>query len=358
MSVPPRWPSAWQRLSLRWILGLVLSTLIIALTSPLFVRSYLPLRPDPIRGVWTLPPATTYRWRSEGYADTSIGPHGMPGKTRINPPDAPSIRVALWGDSQAEGVSVADAEKIFAQAERLSGDSIEVFPLARSGEDGADWVTQMPRAESLLAIDVHVWLVVDLPDLLASADAPVPPPSVADVAQANAAIASRLPAFIIQAARNVLTVDGSSPRTLRFSVGPISSRSNRPSPEQSLAPEPVGFADWTAPLDAVDRASKVPVVIVYAPKVPQIIGGKIAGEPEQDEAWIRLRSTAARYPIKLVNLTEPFRASADEGRWPHGFHNGQIGVGHLNRHGNRIVARSIVDAIFDAIDSAAASDPN
>ena len=102
----------------RWAVGIALGTGLIAVSSPLFVRSYLPLNADPVRGIWTLPSGTEYRWRSEGYANTSIGPHGMPGKkvlqsqARSKPsevhgfqsdsvdPNA-AVRIALWGDSQA-----------------------------------------------------------------------------------------------------------------------------------------------------------------------------------------------------------------------------------------------------------------
>ncbi len=105
----------------------MVGTGIIALTSPLFVRSYLRLRVDPVRGVWTLPPEHVYRWRSEGYADTWIGPLGMPGKRSLPGGDDRTIRVALWGDSQAEGVCVADDQKIDAQAQRIAGQQLSVF---------------------------------------------------------------------------------------------------------------------------------------------------------------------------------------------------------------------------------------
>ncbi|MGB1816105.1 MAG: hypothetical protein ACPHJ3_12185, partial [Rubripirellula sp.] len=55
--------SVWVLLG-RWLLGVVVGTCLIAGTSPFFLRSYLPLNADPVRGVWTLPPDSEYRWRS------------------------------------------------------------------------------------------------------------------------------------------------------------------------------------------------------------------------------------------------------------------------------------------------------
>ena len=115
-----------RRLILAWIVGSLVGTAVIAITSPLFVRSYVPLTADPVRGVWTLPEGHAYRWRSEGYADTRIGPLGMPGKTSLGPRKPDCLRVALWGDSQAEGVCVGDHQKIFAQAEGLRDGGVAV----------------------------------------------------------------------------------------------------------------------------------------------------------------------------------------------------------------------------------------
>ena len=95
-------PSPVRSLVITWVLGAVIGTLLVGVTSPLFVRSYVPLQADRVRNVWTLPPNHTYRWRSEGYADTRIGPHGMPGRTSLAGPKSSHVRVALWGDSQAE----------------------------------------------------------------------------------------------------------------------------------------------------------------------------------------------------------------------------------------------------------------
>ncbi len=334
------------RLIVHWIVGFFVGTALIAVSSPLFVRTYAPLRTDPIRGTWTLPPGQTYRWRSEGYAETQIGPLGMPGKTSIRP-DQQQIRVALWGDSQAEGVCVSDAQKIFAQAQQLSQGEIEVFPLTRSGEDAADWLTQFSAVEKELNIDVHVLLIVDLLDLLTTSEVPVPPPTQADTAQANAAIAARLPAFVIQAAHYLLTEDdGATRRKLRFSVGPIS-RANAARAGNRSSAETI---DWLTPIADVRRATDRPIVILYAPKSPSIIGGKVVMQDASADDFARVKAAADEVGVQVIDIRPELREAVIAGIWPHGFHNGVIGSGHLNATGNKIAASGLVNATRAAIE--------
>lgn len=352
-----------KRLLRSWLIGILVGTGIVAVTSPLFVRSYLPLRVDPVRQVWTLPPGQFYRWRSEGYANTWIGPLGMPGKhgpVSETPADSPGQwRVALWGDSQAEGVCVADADKLFAIAERLGAGRIQVFPLARSGEDAADWVTQMAAVEQTLEVDVHVLLTVDLEDLLAATQAPLSPPRESDVAAARASIAARLPAFVIQGARHLLTeADETTPRRLRFSVGPHPEVAT-PIVEDVAATSPAesraaatdgGDADrvaerWGEAMRAIRAASSRPILILDAPVTPQIVEGRVVTVSESDPRFQRMKGAAEEAGLMVVSARTTLVQSARDGNWPHGFHNGRFGSGHLNRIGNTVVASLMVSAV-------------
>ncbi|MDB4807723.1 hypothetical protein OAH22_02580 [bacterium] len=363
--------SVWALLR-RWLLGAVAGTCLIAVTSPLFLRSYLPLNADPVRGVWTLPPDSEYRWRSEGYADTSIGPLGMPGKTTglensserlaeqlgtVEQTKISPLQIALWGDSQAEGVSVGDADKLFAKIESMSGGDLNVYPLARSGENAADWVTQMPRVEKQLGIDQHVILVVEPADVLAAVDAPVASPSPKDVSAANSALAAWLPAFVIQAARNVLREpDSVTPRRLRFAVGPVSDVSYpraKNSPTESSensgdSPSRDDFAKWSRALTAIRNATQLPVVFLYAPLSPQIIDGKIRWQDPTADQFLLLQQAAEELKMSVVDARDELRNSvASDGRWPHGFHNGRMGTGHLNQVGNQVLAAKLVEGFSD-----------
>jgi hypothetical protein len=322
----------------------------------LFVRSYFPLRADPVRQVWTLPPGHAYRWRSEGYATTAIGPLGMPGKLSMATPRTPQLRVALWGDSQAEGVCVADRDKLFAIAERLGEGRVQLFPLARSGEDAADWVTQMSAVEEALELDCHVILCVDLEDLATATQAPLPAPSDADRAAARAAIAAKLPAFVIQAARHLLTEpDETTPRRLRFSVGPHHPPQEEDAEAARKQPAIGRVSDdgdgkwhedhWREAMRAIRSASSLPIVILDAPVTPQIVAGRVLTVTEGDPPFQQMKRAAEQAGLVVVSARAALARSAREGRWPHGFHNGQFGSGHLNRTGNAVVASILLEQV-------------
>ncbi len=363
---------SFRALLWRWLLGAVVGTSLIAVTSPLFLRSYLPLNADPVRRVWTLPPDSEYRWRGEGYADTLIGPLGMPGKTTelasssermgelsdtMQKSQTSPLQIALWGDSQAEGVSVGDADKLFAKIESASGGDLTVYPFARSGEDAADWVTQMPRVEQQLDIDQHVILVVEPTDLLAAVEAPVASPSANDASAANAALAAKLPAFVIQAARNVMREpDGATPRRLRFTVGPVNNASsalvtNRQAEKSKQSGAPLSRDDsalWLNALTAIRNATELPVVLLYAPLSPQIVDGKIRWQDPTADQFLLLQEAAKELGVSMVDARDELRDSvASDGRWPHGFHNGRIGSGHLNQVGNQVLAARLVEGLSD-----------
>ena len=380
---------AVNRWGIRWSAGALLGTLLVAITSPLFVRSYVPLRQDPVRGVWTMPPGAAYRWRSEGYATTHVGPHGMPGRPRMPTPNDRRPRVAVWGDSQAEGVCLDDDRKLFAQAERLSrrraesrnerrddglrddglrrgdpGEGIVVLPFPHSGTDAGDWLPQMPRVESAFAIDAHAILVVDLPDLLPAAmmSPPVGPPGPVpdqgrtldpapgptageDVAGGFRPLAAWLPAFVIQAGRRWLTeADGTTRRRWRFSPGPVRQVTDGGTPADGVATAKGDPFDWPAIMGGIRHHTSLPVIVLYAPPAPLIVDGRLVESAPHEEQWPAMRDAAADAGVTLVDLREPLRRSAERGVFPYGFHHGQIGVGHLNHAGTRIVARGLADA--------------
>jgi lysophospholipase L1-like esterase len=337
-------PTHPKRLITLWCFGLIVGTAVIAATSPLFVRSYLPEQRDPVRGRYVPVAGSEYRWRSEGYATTKIGAHGMPGRVDVGQPVPDSIRVALWGDSQAEGVCVGDDDKLFAQIQRIgraAGRSIEVLPFARSGEDATDWLAQMPSVERALAIDLHVLVVAELPDLLA-----VDQPSLdrerseRDVAF-QSAIASRVPAFAIQAIRQLLRDADDKPRRWRFSLGPVV----KPEPAVAVAAF-ASRAKWTRVMQTVRSTSDRPIIIAYAPRSPKISAGNIDLTDPWGEQFQTMERAAANAAVGVVDTSDALGDAAREGRWPHGFDNGQIGSGHLNAIGYRVIAEQICPAII------------
>ncbi len=344
-SLAPGGEMSFQRLIVRWFAGLLLGTLIVAVTSPLFVRSYLPQLLDSVRGAYVPLPGQDFRWRSEGYATTLIGAHGMPGRSKVPSRNSSSIRVALWGDSQAEGVCVNDDQKLFTQIERVAhsrGKSYALLPFARSGENASHWLTQIPAVEKQLEIDAHLLVVVDLPDLLAATDAPLPAPMHRAMIGSQSEIAQRIPAFLIQSVRHLVTDDKGNRRQLRFSVGPL----KVVKPEPLIMQQEVDWdAVWQRTMQAVRAVSERPIVILYAPISPHISAGKIVLHDPQVEQFQEMERAADAAGLLVVDASDALGDAARDGRWPFGFHNGQIGSGHLNAVGYELIAEQVADRL-------------
>lgn len=320
---------------------MLLGTALVGVTSPWFVRSYVPRIEDPTRGVAVLQPGSDYRWRSEGYATTQIGPMGMPGKVTLEHEDPGGLRLALWGDSQAEGVCVEDREKIAAQVARLSSNQIHVYPFARSGDDCNDWIAQITtlRDNDLVHVDAHVFLIVEWSDWtveIADADEGLDP--------SRSKISATFPAFLIQAVRNILTTgDGSTRRRLRFRPGPDRSQQVSIDSETSGEPRLAKAERLSGQLERLRRQCDAPCIFVYAPLIPAIIDGEtLFNDPDQ---WLfdRFRRHCSAHGFYVLDARDAMTAAARVGDWPRGFHNGQFGVGHYNATGNRIIAEQLLE---------------
>ena len=333
----------------RWLGGLMLGTLLVAITSPLFVRSYLPRPLDSLRRVTTMQPGRTFRWRSEGWANTFIGPHGMPGRRDSPEPKRGTTRVAIWGDSQAEGVCVADHQKLHVQLERSSpapsgsdeSPRLVAFPMGRSGDDAADWLSQIPAVEDALAIDAHLVLVVELSDLAAATDPARTTETGSRMESLNARIVGLVPMFVIHASRLMLTTDGYTPRRLRFAVGPVDSEIVSDAP----AEKPSGSVDWDQVLDRFLATTKRDLWIVYAPVLPNIAAGRVAWNDGHSGQFDALKRVAESKGVAVIDVREEFARSAESHRWAHGFHNGIFGAGHTNAVGYEIIAQKVAEFV-------------
>ncbi len=348
-----------NRIVAKWLLGALFGTLVIALTSPLFVRSYLPSHVDPLRGVVVPLAGDFYRWRSEGYATTAIGPHGMPG--RVDLPEAKAngeFRIALWGDSQAEGVCVPDEHKLHRQIERIADASqreIVVLPFARSGDDAAEWLPQIPRVEGALAIDLHLILVAEIGDL-EMAQRTATDPVVDPHWQANHNfISTNLPAFILHAGRRLLRFPDDTPRTLRFSIGPIVTdhAAVQGNDHKAIHDTPLSLAaeppqtDWSSVMQTIRSSTDLPILIVYAPRVQRtrIAPVAVEGTEPNPETIAEITQAAQSAGISMLDIRQAFLKSASLNQWPHGFHNGIIMQGHLNETGYQIIASEIANQL-------------
>lgn len=338
----------------QWFSGTLIGTLLIAVTSPWFVRSYLPRVRSADRNALIFPPHAELRWRREGYATTRIGSWGTPGGPERVPNSA--IVCALWGDSQAEGVCVSDSDKIASLVTHRSGGAVQLLSMARSGDNSNDWIRQVAVLQRngnrlgdvdqrSVKLDQHVFLVTELADWRVE-------PDVAVEAENDSlnSVARVVPAFAIQAIRNVATDGGTSERRqLRFGLGPKGDQ--RPERQKESA----GADDVSSPGEQLRRLSdhtRLPCLFVYAPLWPSIVEGRVVVADPDADAFERFASDCSRLGFDVIDLRPLLTAAAERGDWPRGFHNGQIGQGHYNATGNRLIAERLLRqfVLVDAVD--------
>ena len=357
----------WPTLLRNWILGSLVGVFLLAVTSPLFLRSYHTRQLDRVRGVLVFDSGTRYRWRSDGYATTTIGPLGMPGQRNVRAKNDQSSRqdslasktpsatmqVVLWGDSQLEGVCVDDQDKIANQVNVRSRQRINALPFARSGDNCNDWFFQIRHMGSVdvasvpdvPAIDAHVFLVTELSDWA------VPIQRDLEFAlRPGERFFGRVPAVVLQAGRNLLEdpVTGQR-RSLRFMPCWDSTTDRSHSVPVPLVDPDAVFRERTELLSEqlveLNAIANQPCCFVYAPKVPAVIDGQLKFADEWAAEFEAFRSICRDHGWTVVDLREAMQRSVEQGVWPRGFDNGQFGVGHYNRVGNQIIARAIVEQL-------------
>lgn len=335
---------------LRWFIGILVGTLLIAVTSPLFVRSYVPRVEDPTRGVRVMQPGSHYRWRSEGYATTQIGKWGMAGEASSDGNPSQPICIVLWGDSQAEGFCVDDQNKIHSQFNRQTVQPIQMLSFARSGDDCNDWLDQIETlqrttdadsGQSRPVIEAHVFLIVELSDWCIEIAAPN-----RNTTEYIDRISASLPAFVIQTARNILTT-GTDFRfsELRFRPGPV--QDPAASTDTSVGSDSdSGIAERVAYLEKqlarLSQICDVPCIFLYAPLAPSIVAGEFRNDDPDRLLYDRFAELCDGHGFHVIDLLPAMKSAVARGDWPRGFHNGQFGVGHYNVTGNRIIAQALL----------------
>lgn len=317
-------PMDW---TVRWCLGLLAGTILIGITSPMFVRTYASRQWDLVRSRNVYTEGLRYRWRSEGYATSSVGPHGMMGRIEI--PTNSKTKIALWGDSQAEGVCLADEQKLWVTLQRHMPGT-EVLPFAQSGDDASDWLEQFAGVEESLGINSHLILLHELSDLESLAIArgpnqtPVALPTWID----------RVPDFSLEAGRRLVLTESNEIRRLRFALGPGSRVAKAIDADELKSLESV-VTVWSTCAERLRRGTSLPITIAYAPHV------SMAEDGGDTRALPRLSFALAEYEIQFIDCRESLCAAIRSGVQPFGFHHGQIGSGHFNSEGYQLLAEAV-----------------
>lgn len=361
-------PLSASRLIWRWAVGLLGAWALTWLAGPWIVDSILVRVEDPDLQLVTLREGDLIRWRSEGWARTTVGPYGLPG---WQPNDA-SERLVLWGDSQLEGVCVNDDEKIAHQlvstARKDLKRTIECIPFGRSGTDAIDWIDQLEAVDRHWRPEFHVWIVAELSDLQCLADGKQGRRTASRWEKPSNrwfALAKdwRAEAAFHVARKLLLDPSTGQPRSLRWSLGPI--RNPNLSPQTlhtGTVSSGTGDADVAATKESrpdptalvadlilqVNESLNDRLIVLYVPAVPRFVADVVMTHPD-DAAWERLASALADRKVRVVDCRPRFLEHWEQHRTiTRGFHNGTPSYGHLNATGNRLVCDAIIDTLRNA----------
>ena len=353
MTTPLRWG-----VGLRWATGLLGAFAVTWGLGRFGVDSILVRDRDVALDTVSLRPGDRIRWRSEGYGDTLVGPHGLPGWT----PREAGRRVLLWGDSQVEGLCLPDNQKLHRQVINLIGDELDcdVLPLAKSGTDARDWQAAIPPAKRLWSPDGHVWVITELNDLEAILE-PVPNPTAYrwnEPSPGFVRVAKRLgaDAFFAGAKRLLLDPDTGGLRRLDFRLGPRSGDSQA-STRSGDGDYPIGMSEMTRGqrmvavtrrLVELRRQIDTFWLIVFVPQGPTIDRGSATMHLDDYslEDYVHAITALNDKGLVAIDMRDDFLSLwQNERRLPRGFHNGLPGAGHLNADGNRLIAAKIAEAL-------------
>ncbi len=350
MSVPP----------LRhWFLGLTLSLAGAWAAGALFLDTVQPVVFDPQVRRWVAQPDTVFRSRSEGWASSRAGVHGIRGLPGGKLPEGP--KVVFWGDSFVEAMQVDDAVRMAQTFTRLAADSglqdsgqgLCGVGIGTGGDSLIDSLFKLPDYAPVLGpVTLHVFFLGKISDVLpdiprdcraifrsapelALVPAPGCPPN--DLAQRLAPAFRELElAGAYEIYRKLQALD------LRLRPGPVLNPSPVAAASGSGPPaSPEGA--WTFLLAELVQRAKGPVLLVYAPTLPRLERGQARQDDAEVGTALAFARTCQRLGVPFVDLgpafAEHFRAT---GRLPRGFSHSPPGTGHLNADGHRMAAAAVV----------------
>lgn len=260
----------------------------------------------------------------------------------------PRVRAVLLGDSFAEGLQVAQSEKMSAAAERADP-GIEVINGAFAGRFPAHYASLLPGYVRVFKPDVVVIQVND-GDVNEMSD----PAGLARVRRETAGIAppepSALRKFFRRSALAQLTrmrfellVERERARLARKFVG----HGLASDVDDTAGPIPAGAQAEADSLFDVMQQAAPRIVIVYVPHIHYYASPPQVAYPVRRAFWLDL---AARHHLTIVDPTDAMLTDyARTGEPMHGFSNTTIATGHINARGHRIVGEMMARAIEETL---------
>ena len=332
-----------------WVGGFFLSCLFIWGVAALFCDSVVPVEEDAFFGRPVRKSGITIRKRTEGWATTRVGAHGLiaDGAEVLG---SQGRKFIFWGDSHGEGFQVNDSDKAMTVFNALPNRvGMQGVTSAASGLSVADYYYDLGRFEEMSPeVLGHVILLNGLLDVL--------PDTYLDCHSRFMAEPWRLEESHCMPSENGLRF-GPWIYSLRmgfayelykricdyqFHFG-LTVKGNAPKPSSAAEIQDIN-AGWDFLLGSLRKRTEGFLVFIYCPMVPDLKGGGLnrrdAEAPNKD-AFAR---ACTRNGVGFVDLTQDFFDFYDRNKkFPRGFFNSIPGAGHLNKYGHALVAKGLND---------------
>lgn len=333
------------------LLGFILSFLFAWVVGNLFGDSIVTYVWDQDLDLLVVTPDSIHQHRSEGWASTKVGKHGVnviPDIKRLS-----CLKIAIWGDSHVEGYCVDDNEKVsevFSDlAKEYYKNEIIGFSIGLSRNKLADYYVNIPKYDKLCHSIIAHFII--LPRLIDAS------PIIKNDANFCNFISSpnyqlnksnwsppqnRLRYFLAKYNLNFIWIiarDIASNINLRFKLGPVESEKNTPKHEHQYSVDA-----WNFLLTHLRKQSpSFPIIIVYCPEVAVIKGGTLVSTDPDGKYAELFKRACSEHNIDFINMADEFNENYRQtGKLPRGFPNSRPSMGHMNAVGQRLVAEAIL----------------
>lgn len=342
-----------------WGGGFLVSCLFAWGLSAIFLDSVVPMVWDAALGRFISRPGVVERTRSEGWASTYWGEHGVVGIKDISR-DVRS-KVFIWGNSHVEALGVGDERKIAQQLTRMlqnEGMDMMGVGLGFSGESVADMYSFMQAYERIASpVAGHVVVLLGmkyvLPDEFSACHSVftrLPEPRIeknictpSDTARAWAPVLYETNANVVielyKKARGL---------SLRFAPGPVQKRSSTESAPRSVTAE--GYVEsWRFMLRALKKQTAVPISFIYCPRIPKISDNRVDLNDAEQPFVRAFATTCAEEGVPFIDVSAQVRNEyMQHARFTRGFFNTIPGQGHINEYGQAIIAKALFERLSEA----------
>lgn len=333
----------------RWIVGFVISILIIWLISSIFHSGVSTYTWDALLERYMYTPDHVRRWRSEGWADTYVGRHQfIAGEDDIAESDKPKI--IIWGDSHVEALQVPNSQKISSQYNQLAhGQPYWALSVGGGGRGIGDIFYDIkPYSETFKNIQGNVIVLSGMGDVLPGSGSGLlcKPLRIQKVVGGAPSWKSLMFGPIFAQLRLGWAYDAYR----RCKENIVSWFLSDSSGVQPFSQEECPIENvWDEFLPLLEEQSEGFLIFIYCPQSPMILDGVVLLEDPADKEKKLFKAKCEEFGIGFVDLSLPFAdLYLKENSFPRGFFNMPPGLGHMNEKGLEVVAKELYSHISGA----------